>query len=110
VAGVVAFIVDVTERVRAEEALKEYSERLEEMVEERTKELRDAQEELVRKERLAVLGHFSGSISHELRNPLGVIDSSVYYLKMKLGDSLDEKVGQHLERIKASVTSATAIV
>ncbi len=101
---------DIAKRERAEEALKEYSERLEEMVEERTKELREAQEELIRKERLAVLGHFAGSISHELRNPLGVIDSSVYYLKMKLGDSLDEKVRQHLERIKSSVKSAIAIV
>ena len=80
-----------------------------EIVEERTKELQEAQEELVRKERLAVLGHFAGSLAHELRNPLGVIDSSVYYLKMKLGDR-DAKVGQHLERIKASVASATAII
>ncbi len=78
-------------------------------IKERTKELRDAQEELLRKERLALLGHFAGSISHELRNPLGVIDSSAYYLKMKLGDS-NEKVAQHLERIKSSVHSATAII
>ena len=37
-----------TERKRAEEKLKEYSEQLEEMVEERTRELRDAQECLIR--------------------------------------------------------------
>jgi signal transduction histidine kinase len=67
------------------------------------------QEQLVRSERLAVLGHFSGSISHELRNPLGVIDSSVYYLKTKLKDA-DEKVQQHLDRVKSSVGSATAII
>jgi len=109
ITGILGIFWDITERKQAEAQLKEYSERLEEMVAERTKELREAQEELVRKERLTLLGHFSGSISHELRNPLGVIDSSVYYLKMKLGDS-DEKVGQHLERIKASVSSATAIV
>jgi len=38
---------DITERVWAEKALQEYSERLEEMVEERTQELREAQEQLV---------------------------------------------------------------
>ncbi len=57
------------DRKRAEEQIKEYSEHLEDMVEERTQELKKAQDELLLKERLAVLGHFAGSISHEIRNP-----------------------------------------
>ena len=40
--------------------------------------------ELKEKERLAVIGELSGNISHEMRNSLGVIDSSVYYLKCNL--------------------------
>ncbi len=71
--------------------------------------IKDAQEEMTRQERLATLGQFSGSVSHELRNPLGVIDSSAYYLKMKLKDA-DKKVQQHLDRIQSSVGSATAII
>ena len=67
------------------------------------------QEKLLASERLATLGQFSGNISHELRNPLGVIDSSVYYLKTKLKDA-DSKVLEHLERVKSSVSSATAII
>ena len=43
-----AIIRDTTERVRAEEALKDYSERLEELVAQRTQELYEAQEQLVR--------------------------------------------------------------
>jgi PAS domain S-box-containing protein len=100
---------DITERKKADAEIKKYSENLEKMVEERTKELRDAQEDLVRSEQLATLGQFSGSISHELRNPLGVIDSSIYYLKTKLRDA-DTKVQEHLDRIKSSVGSATAII
>ncbi|MEE8353327.1 MAG: histidine kinase dimerization/phospho-acceptor domain-containing protein, partial [Dehalococcoidales bacterium] len=92
-----------------ERQMKRYSEQLEDMVEERTSELRKAQAELVRSERLATLGQFSGNISHELRNPLGVIDSSVYYLKRKLGGD-DEKVSEHLDRIKLSVANSTAII
>ncbi|MCP4351552.1 MAG: hypothetical protein GY795_39300 [Desulfobacterales bacterium] len=105
----IKLINEIKERKRAEDQLKEYSERLEEMVEERTQELRETRDELLLKERLAVLGHFSGSISHELRNPLGVIDSSVYFLKMKL-DSNDEKIMQHLGRISSNVGKATAII
>lgn len=101
--------VEALRRKRAEKQLKKYSEELEEMVEERTKELRDAQEDLVRSERLATLGQFSGNISHELRNPLGVIDSSAYYLKTKLKNA-DKKVQEHLDRIKSSVISSTAVI
>jgi PAS domain S-box-containing protein len=72
-------------------------------------ERKQMQEKLLTSERLATLGQFSGSISHELRNPLGVVDSSVYYLKTKLKDT-DEKVQEHLDRIKSSVASATAII
>ncbi|MDM8548832.1 transporter substrate-binding domain-containing protein [Desulfobacterales bacterium HSG2] len=96
-------------RKLAEEKLKEYSEHLEDMVRERTQELKKAQEELLLKERLAVLGHFAGSISHEIRNPLAAIDSSVYFLKMKLGQG-NEKTRQHLERITANIHKSVAII
>jgi len=72
-------------------------------------QLLEMQERLLISERLATLGQFSGSISHELRNPLGVIDSSVYYLKTKLKDA-DAKVREHLDRIKSSVGNSNAII
>ena len=76
---------------------------------ETSRKLKATQEELIRKERLAILGQFSGNISHELRNPLGVIDSSTYYLQMRLNKK-DEKVHQHLDRISHSVKTATTII
>jgi len=76
---------------------------------ETSRQLKVTQEELIRKERLAILGQFSGNISHELRNPLGVIDSSIYYLQMRLNEK-DEKIHQHLDRINQSVKSAITII
>jgi len=92
-------------RQRAEEALKEYSEQLEEMV----KELRHTQEELVRKEKLAVLGQLAGSVGHELRNPLGVISNAVYFLQMTLSDA-DETTRKHLDIISSEVHDAEKII
>jgi PAS domain S-box-containing protein len=72
-------------------------------------ERKQLEEKLLTSERLATLGLFSGGISHELRNPLSTIDSSVYYLKTKLKDS-GEKVKEHLDRIKTSVDSSLSII
>ncbi len=100
-------IVEALNRKRAEEALKEYSERLEEIVEERTKELRDAHEELIRRERLATLGQLAGGVGHELRNPLGVIKNSAYFLNLT---EADEKIKKHLAIIDREVDKANKII
>lgn len=65
---------------RAAERVQESQARLEEKVAERTRALREAQDELVRRERLAMLGLLASGLSHELRNPLGVMTNAVYYL------------------------------
>lgn len=107
--SILSLVLDITVRLRAEAQLKKYSERLEDMVEERTLELKKTRDELLLNERLAVLGHFAGSISHEIRNPLAAIDSSVYFLKMKLKRT-DEKIDEHLERVTSNVKNASAII
>ena len=102
----VALAID---RKHAEQKLKEYSERLEEMVEDRTLELRQAQEKLLRQEKLAVLGRLAGGVGHELRNPLGVINTSIYYLKMVQPDA-SNKIRQHLAMIEREVHNADMII
>ena len=95
---------------RAESALKEYSERLEEMVEERTKELRDAQDQLLRREKLAALGQMSAMVSHELRNPLGAILNAAYFLKMTVSDETSATTREFLDLIVEEVRSADRII
>jgi two-component system NtrC family sensor kinase len=58
---------------RVEGELQSLNEQLEEKVEERTGELRAAQDTLVRTEKLSSLGKLSASIAHEINNPLAGI-------------------------------------
>ena len=107
--GVVMVFRDITERVRAQEALQKYSERLEEMVEERTTELQEAQERLVRREKLAIMGQLAGGVAHEIRNPLSGISNAVYYLKTVLPDA-SENVKEYLEIITELVCQSDRII
>jgi PAS domain S-box-containing protein len=90
VSGCVLANTDVTERRKAEKALEAHSEQLEKMVEERTRELKEAQERLIRQERLAVLGQLTGGIGHELRNPLGSIRNIAYFLNTILEEPTED--------------------
>ncbi len=56
------------------------------------------EEQVATSERLAVLGKLSGSIAHEIRNPLATIDISALNLKRKLKDA-DEKTKSQIDRI-----------
>ncbi len=107
--GVVTVNRDITKRKEIEEALKAYSEQLEEMVEARTQELRDTQEQLIRQEKLAVLGQLAGGVGHELRNPLGVISNAVYVLKMSIAED-DEMGKEYLDIILDRIQEAEKIV
>ncbi|MDY6970562.1 MAG: response regulator, partial [Spirochaetota bacterium] len=100
--------IDITERRKAEEELKKYRNHLEEVIEERTNDLRNAQEKLITSERLAVLGRLTGSISHELRNPLAIIDSSAYCLNKTFTDIPNPKAMIYVERIKKQVVRSIA--
>lgn len=87
---------------RSRQELIILNEELEMRVESRTQELEKAQEELLAKERLAVLGQLSGGISHELRSPLSAILNSATFLKMTL-DTTDNDVAAAIDTIESEV-------
>jgi DNA-binding LacI/PurR family transcriptional regulator/signal transduction histidine kinase len=99
----------LSSRKQAEDALKEYSEHLEEKVEERTRALQEAQQNLVRQEKLAVLGKLAATVSHEIRNPLATIRVSTTAVEQKVrGKGLD--VERPLDRIQRNITRCDAII
>jgi two-component system sensor histidine kinase HydH len=61
-----------------------------------------------RTERMATFGQVVASIGHELRNPLGVAESSVFLLEKRVGS--DPAAKKHLQRIGEQIAVANGIV
>jgi signal transduction histidine kinase len=82
---------------------------LERRVDERTAELREAQDELVRKERLSALGQLTATVAHELRNPLSAIRNTIFTIKDVVATA-GFKLERPIERIERSIKRCDAII
>jgi signal transduction histidine kinase len=83
---------------------------LERRVLERTAELAEAQENLVRQERLAVLGQLAGGVAHQIRNPLAAIMNASYVLKRHLSPGQHQNVDDAIRIIHDEVRHANIII
>jgi len=106
-------VVDLNEntsrRAFVEEQLKLLNSELERRVDQRTAELRDAQNSLIRQERLAALGQLAATVSHELRNPLGTIRTSMMSINDKT-ETLDINIKPAIERIERNIIRCDTII
>lgn len=110
VTHLVGIVTDVTPMKNAEAVLRSANEELERRVAERTQALRSTQDALLRKERLAVLGHLAGGLAHQIRNPLAAMATASSILKKKLQHVADPDVQQALSVILDEVWEANRII
>lgn len=68
----------------------------------------DSESRLRASERLATIGQLAASIGHDLRNPLGVIESSLFILRKRIKD--EPRAERHLTKISAQVENCNHIV
>ena len=99
--------VDVTEKRKLE---SQHSTKLERIVEERTKQLKETQEKLVKTERLAAIGELAAMVGHDLRNPLTGMKAATYYLKGKTKSDANPKTKEMLELIDTCIDQSNKIV
>ena len=66
---------------------------------------KELQKQTQRAEHLAKIGELASSLTHNLRNPLGVISSTVKIIEATSKDTLDEKTSSRLARITDSTTN-----
>lgn len=90
---IIGGIRDVTERKQLQQKLEEYARHLEELVEERTRELKD-------KERLAAIGETAGMIGHDIRNPLQAMINELYVARESMTKYPSEDAKEALESIE----------
>ncbi len=93
------------QRKRAEEEIKQHANNMENIVKERTDQLREKDTQLVQSGKLATLGEMATGIAHEINQPLGSISLMVQGLLMakergKLNDELlTDKLGSIIKQI-----------
>lgn len=73
-------------------------------------ELDISQKKLIRQEKLAAIGQFSGSVAHDIRNPLGAISNSIYYLKAVTSEKTDEKITKHVAIMERETNRVNEII
>jgi signal transduction histidine kinase len=86
VRGAVTVERDVTERTRLQQQVQTEAERLERMVQERTRELLALQEATSRDRRLAAVGQLAAGVMHDVNNALNPIMAAAYLLEMNAGN------------------------
>jgi PAS domain S-box-containing protein len=95
VLGVWSTVRDISSQREYQMKLEEYSKQLEQLVEERTRKLKDA-------ERLAAIGETAGMVGHDIRNPLQSIIAEVFLSKQEL-EGMPE--GANKNSLKESLAS-----
>ena len=102
-----AIVRNITEQIKSEQVIKEYSKTLEYEVSERTnqlnkknqelndilEDLRNTQEQLVESEKMASLGQLTAGIAHEINNPINFVSSTISPLKRDF-EEIQELIGR----------------
>jgi PAS domain S-box-containing protein len=88
--GSVSVVRDITDLKQLQNRLQKYTEDLEKLVEERTKQLKDS-------ERLATIGATAGMVGHDIRNPLQAITGDLYLAKTDLASIPESEEKQSIQ-------------
>lgn len=99
----------VSQRLRLARLRQRSRDELKRLVEERTRELRTAQEGLVQSAKLAALGQMSAALAHEINQPLTTQRMQLETLRLLLDHGRYDEARQALEPLEQMLTRMAAL-
>ncbi|WP_085590339.1 ATP-binding protein [Pseudomonas sp. B14(2017)] len=102
-------VLFVSQRLRLARLRQRSREELKRQVEERTRELRTAQEGLVQSAKLAALGQMSAAMAHEINQPLTTQRMQLETLRLLLDHGRHDEARQALEPLEQMLTRMAAL-
>jgi len=63
-----------------------------------------AQNDVMKKEKLSVIGEVTARIAHDLRNPLSIITLTIQHIELSISHKMDPKLDEHLPRLHDAVS------
>jgi len=109
IVGIGCILRDSSQREKAYQVFEKKTQALQKEVETTSARLSEVQQKLIMSEKMAVMGQLAAGVAHELRNPLNIVSTSIYYLQKVLPDQND-KVREHFTIIRSEIQRAQTII
>ena len=98
------------QRISFAEQLKSYTENLEQKVEMRTRELREAHEEIVKNERLATIGETVAELAHYTKNILNGLRGGMYKVNSALEKNKPDLLREGWDMVQRNIEKVSQLV
>jgi len=98
------------QKISIAQQLKDYAENLEQTVEKRTRELRKAQENLVKSERLATIGETVAGVAHYIKNILNGLHGGMYRVNSAMAKHKTEQIEDGWNMVQRNIEKISQLV